>query len=119
LIVGVRNDPQLGSFVIVAPGGVLVELGNQASVRPAPVDEAQAHEMLEETSAARLLSGVRGSGPWDSAAAASAIAACSRVGASYLETLATLEINPLIVGRHGVTGVDVLAEPHAATASPA
>ena len=111
LILGIRNEPGFGSFVIVGPGGVLAELGNQASVRLGPVDATQAREMLEETAAARLLEGVRGQGPWDMAAAASAIAAFSRVGASYLETLITLEINPLIVGRHGVAGVDVLAEP--------
>lgn len=110
LILGIRNEPGFGSFVIVGPGGVLAELGNQASVRLGPVDATQAREMLEETAAATLLEGVRGQGPWDMAAAASAIAAFSRVGASYLETLITLEINPLIVGRHGVAGVDVLAE---------
>ena len=110
LILGIRNEPGFGSFVIVGPGGVLAELGNQASMRLGPVDATQAREMLEETAAARLLEGVRGQGPWDMAAAASAIAAFSRVGASYLETLITLEINPLIVGRHGVAGVDVLAE---------
>jgi hypothetical protein len=49
------------------------------------------------------------------AAATSAIAAFSRFGAGCVDTLATLEINPLIVGRNGVTGVDVLAEPHART----
>lgn len=110
LILGIRNEPGFGSFVIVGPGGVLAELGNQASMRLGPVDATQAREMLEETAAATLLKGVRGQGPWDMAAAASAIAAFSCVGASYLETLITLEINPLIVGRHGVAGVDVLAE---------
>jgi hypothetical protein len=114
LIVGIRNDPGFGSFVIVGPGGVLVELGNQASVRLGPVDEAQAREMLAETAAAQLIEGVRGSGPWDMAAAAAAIAAFSRFGAARLETLATLEINPLIVGRDGVLGVDIMAEPHPA-----
>ena len=112
LIVGIRNDPQFGSFLIVGPGGVLVDLGNQASVRLGPVNEAQAGEMLAETAAAKLIAGVRGQGPWNGAAAAAAIAAFSRFGANCLQTLATLEINPLIVGRDGVVGVDVLAEPH-------
>ena len=112
LIVGIRNDPQFGSFLIVGPGGVLVDLGNQASVRLGPVNEAQVCEMLAETAAAKLIAGVRGQGPWNGAAAAAAIAAFSRFGASCLHTLATLEINPLIVGRDGVVGVDVLAEPH-------
>ena len=114
LIVAIRNDPLLGSYVIAGPGGVLVELANQASVRRGPVDEAQSRAMLEETSAGKLLRGVRGKGPWDGDAAAKAIAALSRFGAAYRNTLATVEINPLIVGREGVLGVDVLAERQAA-----
>jgi len=110
LIVGIRNDPQLGSFVIVGPGGVLVEVANQASVRIGPVDEDEARAMLAETSATALINGVRGKGPFDMAAAARTIAALSRFGAARMQTLATLEINPLIVGRDGALGVDVLAE---------
>src|SRR6185295_20312660 len=55
LIVGIRNDPQLGSFVIVGPGGVLVEVANQASVRLGPVNEDEARAMLAEPSAANLI----------------------------------------------------------------
>ena len=118
LIVGVRNDPGFGSFIIVGPGGVLVDVANQASVRRGPVDEREARAMLAETPAARLLAGVRGNGPWDADAAAHAIGALSRFGAAHRATLATLEINPLIVGRIGVQGVDVLAEPHLARREP-
>ena len=114
LIVGIRNDPRFGSFVIVGPGGVLAELGGRASVRLGPVDAAQARDMLAESPAARLLSGVRGQCPWDVTAAAAAIAAFSRFGAAHLEILATLEINPLIVSRDGVLGVDLLTEPQPA-----
>lgn len=117
LIVGIRNDPQLGSFVIVGPGGVLVDVANQASVRLGPVDEDEARAMLAETSAARLIMGVRGKGPFNMAAATRTIAAFSRFGAARLDTLATLEINPLIVGRDEALGVDVLAEPHARSGS--
>jgi acetate---CoA ligase (ADP-forming) len=48
----------------------------------------------------------------NAAAAAKAIAALSRFGAALVETLATIEINPLIVGPDGVLGVDVLTERH-------
>ena len=113
LIVGIRNDPPFGSFVIVGPGGVLVDVANQASVRLGPVSEAQVREMLAETAAAKLVAGVRGQGPWDVTGAIKATVALSRFGARHLHTLATLEINPLIVGSDGVFGVDLLAEIHA------
>jgi len=111
LIVGIRNQKGFGSFVIAGPGGVLVEITNKAAVRLGPVDEAGALAMLEETIAGKLLRGVRGKGPWDIAAAARAIAAFSRFGAAHGNSLAALEINPLIVGKRGACGVDVLLEP--------
>ena len=43
-------------------------------------------------------------------AATEAIAAFSRFGAARVDTLASLEINPLIVGPRGPTGVDFLFE---------
>ena len=53
---------------------------------------------------------MRGKGPYDVAAAARAIAALSRLGAATVGTLASIEINPLIVHEQGATGVDVLIE---------
>lgn len=111
LILGIRNEPGFGSFVVVGPGGVLVELGQAASIRLGPVDRDTARAMLAETAAARLLAGVRGRGPWDSEAAVDAIVAFSALGHACRDTVAALEINPLIVGRKGAVGVDLLIEP--------
>jgi acyl-CoA synthetase (NDP forming) len=117
LIVGVRNEKGFGSFVIVGPGGVLVEISNQASVRLGPVTEEQVQVMIRETAAGKLLAGVRGKPACDIDAAAAAIAAFSRFGAAQIDRLAVLEINPLIVGVHGAAGVDLLIEPNAGKAS--
>lgn len=110
LIVGIRNQKGFGSFVLAGPGGVLVEISNQASVRLGPVTEDAARAMLEETAAGKLLRGVRGRPACDIGAAARAIAAFSRFGAAHVDSLAALEINPLIVGPGGAAGVDVLLE---------
>ena len=110
LILGVRNEPGFGSFVVAGIGGIFVEVIAQASLRLGPVDEAEALAMLRETPAGRLLAGARGKGPYDTAAAARALAALSQLGAAALGTLASLEINPLIVHETGVIGVDVLIE---------
>lgn len=113
LIVAVRNDPHLGSFVVVGPGGLLVEVMGKASVRRGPVDIETANAMLDETAAGTLLAGVRGRGPFDRKAAAEAIAALSRIGATLRGTAAVIEINPLIVTAQGALGVDLLIELHA------
>ncbi|HEY6430610.1 MAG TPA: acetate--CoA ligase family protein, partial [Acetobacteraceae bacterium] len=115
LIVGAINRKGFGSFVLVGPGGVLVDVSRKASVRLGPVDAATARAMLQETEAAMLLGGVRGRPRSDIDAAARAIAAFSRLAAAHSEFYAAMEINPLIVSPHGAAGVDLLIEPHASS----
>lgn len=110
LLLGIRNEPGFGSFVVAGLGGVFVELIQQASIRLGPVSEREARVMLHETPAAKLLGGFRGKGPYDIDAAARAIAALSRFGAGAVSTLRSVEINPLIVHENGAVGVDVLIE---------
>jgi acyl-CoA synthetase (NDP forming) len=110
LIVAVRNDPLLGSFIVVGPGGLLVEVMGKASVRRGPIDLETAGAMLDETAAGLLLAGVRGRGPFDRKAAAEAIVALSRLGAMLHADV--IEINPLIVTASGALGVDLLIELH-------
>ena len=110
LILGIRNEPGFGSFIVVGVGGLFVELINKAALRLGPVDVVEARNMLLETPAGKLLGGVRGHAPYDIAAAADAIVALSRLGAATLGKLASIEINPLIVHESGATGVDVLIE---------
>ena len=110
LILGVRNEPGFGSFVVVGVGGIFVELIKQASIRLGPVSEPEALAMLHETPAAKLLGGFRGKGPYDIDAVARAIAALSRFGAATVGTLASIEINPLIAHEDGAVGVDILIE---------
>ena len=110
LILGIRNEPGFGSFIVVGVGGIFVEVINKAALRLGPVDVGEARNMLMETPAGKLLGGVRGQLPYDTAAAADAVVALSRLGAATLGELASIEINPLIVHEKGATGVDVLIE---------
>jgi acyl-CoA synthetase (NDP forming) len=110
LILGIRNEPGFGSFIVVGVGGIFVEVINKAALRLGPVDVEEARNMLLETPAGKLLGGVRGHPPCDIAAAADAVVALSRLGAATLEELASIEINPLIVHERGATGFDVLIE---------
>jgi acyl-CoA synthetase (NDP forming) len=110
MIVGVRNDPLLGSFVVVGPGGIFVDVMGAASVRRGPIDVATANTMLDETVLGKLLAGVRGRPTGSRTAAAEAISAVSRIGALLQGSIATLEINPFIVTEHEALGVDVLVE---------
>lgn len=109
VILGARTDPQFGPFLIVGLGGIFVEVLKDVSLRLLPVSEQEAWDMLKELRGYRILEGVRGQPPRDTAALVRAITGLSDVFAAYRSHLSDLEFNPLMVGPKGsgVAAVDV------------
>jgi acyl-CoA synthetase (NDP forming) len=114
LSLGLTRDPALGPLIVVAAGGVLVELLADHAVALPPVGQAAARRLLGRVRAARLLDGVRGAPPADRDAVAAAIAALSTLALDLGDTLDALDINPLICAPSGAMAVDALAiaRPH-------
>ena len=109
LSLGLARDPALGPLIVVAAGGVLVELLADRAVALPPVGRAGAHRLLARLRAARLLDGVRGAAPADRDAVAGAITALSTLALELGDALDALDINPLICGPTGAVAVDALA----------
>jgi acetate---CoA ligase (ADP-forming) len=107
VLLGYRNDDQVGPIVLLAAGGVMAEIFRDRSVRMAPVDETTAHEMIAEVRALRVLDGFRGRPRGDLAALARAIVAIS--GLAMRGDVAECEINPLMIMEDGVLAVDAVA----------
>ncbi|MGZ4299173.1 MAG: acetate--CoA ligase family protein, partial [Solirubrobacteraceae bacterium] len=105
LLIGARWDPRFGPIALAGSGGLYAEVLHDTAVRLAPVTEADAAAMLRSLRVAPLLTGARGRPLLDIAAAASALAALSRVAAGHPE-LAELEINPLLVTRTEAIALD-------------
>ncbi|MCY4077057.1 MAG: acetate--CoA ligase family protein [Acidobacteria bacterium] len=100
-ILGVRNDPTFGPVVMFGLGGTLVEVIDDVSFRVAPFDEAEARRMIAETRAGKVLRGVRGRGPYDVPAVASALARLSAFAAAHGDRIESAEINPFVVLQEG------------------
>jgi acyl-CoA synthetase (NDP forming) len=111
-ILGVMRDPQFGPVIVFGAGGILVELVRDSVLRLPPLDLVQAHRMIEQTKAARLLDGFRGRPPADTAALADALVRLSWLAVDLANSLISLEINPLMVlpAGQGVRAVDTLVE---------
>jgi len=109
--VGMRNDPQYGPMVIVACGGVLIELLAERAFKLAPVDDVQANAMIEQTRLARLLSGVRGQAAVDRQALVDLIVRFSALALELADSIAEIDLNPVIVNQSGCTIVDALVVP--------
>ena len=98
VLLGFKRDADAGAIVMLAAGGIWAEVVRERSIRLAPVDEAQALEMMAELRALSPLQGLRGQAVGDLAALAQAIsrfsqAAVLAVGDGVIEA----EINPLMV----------------------
>jgi acetate---CoA ligase (ADP-forming) len=109
MIVGVREDPQFGPFMVVGLGGVMVEAMRDIAFRMLPLTTADAQAMLDELQGKALLGEFRGRPAPDIEALVKAMVGLSALFLGHRTHLADLEVNPLIVGGigEGVRAVDV------------
>ena len=107
MIVGVSRDPDFGPMLAVGLGGVLVEVLDDVALSPAPVDAAEAAEMLRALRGRRILDGVRGEPPADVDALVGLLVAVSEFAAAAGGALEALDLNPVIVHPRG-QGVSVV-----------
>lgn len=110
LALGAYRDPAFGPSVMVALGGIYLEILRDTQFAPAPVTQQQARDMVMRLKAADILRGARGRPPADIDAVARAVAALSRFMAENADRFAEIDINPLIVraAGKGVVAVDAL-----------
>jgi acyl-CoA synthetase (NDP forming) len=112
VIVGELRDVDFGPVVVFGSGGILVELFKDSSLRLPPLTRRDAHEMVGETQAARLLEGFRGEPAADVDTLVDVLVRVSQLAVDLGDQIAALDINPLMVlpEGQGVRAVDTLVE---------
>jgi acetyl-CoA synthetase len=108
MVVGARNDPLFGPLIVVGLGGVLVEVLQDTALSPAPVTPSQAEGLLRSLKGVKLLEGFRGMAGVDIGRLAQVIRDVSRFAADHRDSVAELDINPLICAGERITAVDAL-----------
>jgi acetate---CoA ligase (ADP-forming) len=108
---GIVRDEQFGPLVLVAAGGVLVEVLNDRRLALPPLDAARATRLIDRLKVRPLLGGLRGQPPADRAALAEAVVALSWLAHDLGEHIEALDANPVIVGVGGCVAVDALIVP--------
>jgi hypothetical protein len=103
-----------GPLVLVAAGGVLVELLKDRKLGLPPLDQTAAHRLIDGLASRPLLDGFRGGPPADVDALARAVSRLSVLAADLGDRIAALDVNPVIVSPDGCVAVDALVElgPH-------
>lgn len=111
LALGLVRDPALGPLLVLAAGGILVEVLAQRVVALPPLDASGAARMLAGLPAGRALDGVRGNAPCDRGAVHAALAGLSQLAVELGDKIDALDVNPLIVSPSGALAVDALVLP--------
>lgn len=110
MIVGAVNDAHFGPYVMVGLGGVLTEVLHDVAHRFAPVNAADARDMLAELKGAKILEGFRGAAPADIDAVVDVLVRVSWLIHDHRERIAEIDVNPLFVRAkgQGVVAADAL-----------
>ncbi|HEX5936652.1 MAG TPA: acetate--CoA ligase family protein [Actinomycetota bacterium] len=108
---GIVRDPTFGPLVLVAAGGVLVELLHDRKLALPPIDEAAASRLIDGLAMRPLLDGIRGAQPSDVDALARAVSRLSVLAVELGDIIAELDVNPVIVSPTGCVAVDALVVP--------
>jgi len=118
-IAGVVRDPQFGPVVMLGVGGVLAEAVADVVFRPVPVSTADAHEMVDEIKAQKLLGAFRGEAAVQRDALVGVLVGLSDAAAQRDDVL-SVDLNPLLVTTSGgLVAVDALVEVGTPAKSPA
>ena len=100
IILGVTRDPRFGPLLMFGLGGIYTEALRDVAFRLAPIRKNVASEMVTSIRSYRLLQGVRGEAPSDTAAIAECLMRLSQFVTENPE-VKELDINPLIVYARG------------------
>nr|MBF0683419.1 acetate--CoA ligase family protein [Pseudomonas sp.] len=110
MIVGMSNDAVFGPVVTVGLGGIYTEVLRDVASHIGLVGESDARRLLTSLKAYPILAGARGREPADVDALVDVIQKISLLGLHFADSVAEVEVNPLVVlpqGR-GVRALDAL-----------
>jgi acyl-CoA synthetase (NDP forming) len=110
---GIVRDLQFGPLVLVAAGGVLVEVLRDRRLALPPLDESRARRLLDRLSVRALLGGVRGAPAADVEGLIRAVVGLSWLAHDLGDRLDALDANPVICAPTGCVAVDALVIPRA------
>ncbi|MEB3101384.1 acetate--CoA ligase family protein [Ferviditalea candida] len=95
LFAGVKRDPVFGPVTVLGLGGIYVEILKESLIRPSPISEKQAMEMIRSARFYPLLDGARGRQKCDVPALARLLSRLSVL--SVAEPVQSIDLNPIMM----------------------
>ncbi|MBI3748087.1 MAG: bifunctional acetate--CoA ligase family protein/GNAT family N-acetyltransferase [Chloroflexi bacterium] len=114
LIVGSSPDPQFGPVLLFGMGGQLVEVFRDRALALPPLNTTLAKRLIEQTTIAKALRGVRGRKPVDLDVLAALLVRFSELVAEQ-PRIAEIDINPLLASPERIIALDARVVLHPPT----
>jgi acyl-CoA synthetase (NDP forming) len=108
LVVGASLDAEMGPVVLFGTGGVDIELIKDVALAGAPLDAAEARELINRTKAGVKLKGYRGKPALHEASVVKALVGLSNLMADAGSRIASIDVNPFLVNTRTGVAVDGL-----------
>jgi len=108
LVIGASLDAEMGPVVLFGSGGVDIELIKDVALAGAPLDAAEARQLIRRTKAGVKLKGYRGKPPLHEASAVKAIVGLSNLMADAGTRIASIDVNPFLINTRTGVAVDAL-----------
>jgi acyl-CoA synthetase (NDP forming) len=108
LVVGASLDAEMGPVVLFGTGGVDIELMKDVALAGAPLDAAEAKQLIDRTKAGVKLKGYRGKPALHEASVVKAIVGLSNLMADAGNRIASIDVNPFLINTRLGVAVDAL-----------
>jgi acyl-CoA synthetase (NDP forming) len=108
LVVGASLDAEMGPVVLFGTGGVDIELVKDVALAGAPLDEAEAKQLIGKTKAGVKMKGYRGKPALHEASAVKALVGLSNLMADAGNRIASIDVNPFLINSKVGVAVDGL-----------
>src|SRR5262249_45093846 len=108
LVVGASLDAEMGPVVLFGTGGVDIELLKDVALAGAPLDEAEARQLIARTKAGIKMKGYRGKPALHEPSAVKALVGLSNLIADAGSRIASIDVNPFLINARTGVAVDAL-----------
>ncbi|MEZ5819610.1 MAG: acetate--CoA ligase family protein [Xanthobacteraceae bacterium] len=108
LVIGASLDAEMGPVVLFGTGGVDIELMKDVALAGAPIDAAEAKQLIARTKAGVKMKGYRGRPALHEASAVKALVGLSNLIADAGDRIASIDVNPFLINSKVGVAVDGL-----------
>ena len=108
LVVGASLDAEMGPVVLFGTGGVDIELMKDVALAGAPLDAAEAKQLIARTKAGVKIKGYRGKPALHEPSAVKALVGLSNLIADAGNRIASIDVNPFLINPKTGVAVDAL-----------